>query len=187
MSCNCAEISQRGGRNKLKLLILSDTHGFLKNAQNVIDRIGDKIDEIIHLGDHDEDAADLSKEFPNKPFYIVKGNNDVGNTPYELLEKWNGQTVLLTHGHRQRVYWDLNGIYYLGAEKKANAVFFGHTHAPVNRWENGMLLFNPGSISMPRSTPFPTFGIVDISKDGDMRGTIMRYSSKESFRSIQVK
>ena len=66
----------------MKLLVISDTHGYLSNARNVIERIGDKINGVIHLGDHDEDAKELQEEFSDIPFYYIRGNNDYGmNTP----------------------------------------------------------------------------------------------------------
>ena len=43
----------------MKILVLSDTHSYLDNARNVLKRIGDKMDMVLHLGDHDADALEL--------------------------------------------------------------------------------------------------------------------------------
>ena len=45
----------------MKILVLSDTHSYLDNARNVLKRIGDKMDMVFHLGDHDADALELMK------------------------------------------------------------------------------------------------------------------------------
>jgi len=37
------------------------------------------------------------------------------------------------------------------------------------------MLFNPGSISMPRGSTPPTFGILTIEENGRMEGAIMEY------------
>ena len=55
----------------MKLLVLSDTHGYLSNARDVLNRIGKYMNGVIHLGDHAYDAADLQTEYPDLPFYIV--------------------------------------------------------------------------------------------------------------------
>lgn len=60
----------------MKLLIFSDSHGRLENARNVLRRLGGRMDMVCHLGDHDSDAEELQREFPDLPFHIVQGNND---------------------------------------------------------------------------------------------------------------
>lgn len=41
----------------------------------------------------------------------------------------------------------------------------GHTHIPVLEKEKGFLFFNPGSISIPKTTAGKTFGTIDVKKD----------------------
>lgn len=169
----------------MKLLVLSDTHRFLGNAKNIIEKIGSKIDVIIHLGDHDNDAETLSIQYPNIKFYWVRGNNDFGkDTPFEFLLKVKGKKLLLTHGHRQQVHWNYGAISYFAEEQEADMVLFGHTHVPLNDRGGRVMLFNPGSISLPRSTKNPTFGIVTINDNGLIEASIMEYSSKNEFKII---
>ena len=166
----------------MKFLVISDTHGYLKNARNVINRIGDRIDAVIHLGDHDEDAEFLAEEFDDIPFYYVQGNNDYSmNTPEVKVITVNNRRIILTHGHKQQVYWSYDKIAYWAEENGADAVFFGHTHRPANENDTTVYIFNPGSISSPRGTTYPTFGIFDINEDGKMEGTIMFYIDDNNF------
>ena len=59
----------------MKILVLSDTHSYLDNARNVLKRIGDKMDMVFHLGDHDADALELQKEFPGKYRFLPTNVN----------------------------------------------------------------------------------------------------------------
>lgn len=166
----------------MKILVLSDTHCYLENARNVLQRIGKKMDMVFHLGDHDADALELQKEFPNLPFHFVKGNNDYGiDTPSQKLIRAGGKALLLTHGHKQRVHWNPDTISYWAEEQGADAVLFGHTHMPL--WDAGgtVAMFNPGSISLPRGGGLPTFGILTI-ENGKMEGAIMEYWNEVQFK-----
>lgn len=167
----------------MKILVLSDTHGYMENARDVLEKIGDRMEAVFHLGDHDEDAEQLQMEFPYLNFYYVKGNNDYSaQTPSKLMVTLQGKRFLLTHGHKQRVYWGYDQISYWGEEQGADAVIFGHTHAPVNEEMGALLLFNPGSISLPRDSSIPTFGILHLSEEGVLRGSVMEYLSRNTLR-----
>lgn len=165
----------------MKILVLSDSHGYLENARNVIKKIGDKMSCVIHLGDHDEDAERLKFEFAHLPFYYIRGNNDFSDVPTEKMLIVNEKRILITHGHKQRVYFGYDNLIYWGESLDADMVLFGHTHSPVIDESGKVIIFNPGSISMPRATPKPTFGIIDISDEGIIRGSIMEYHGKDSF------
>ncbi|MGI6697547.1 MAG: YfcE family phosphodiesterase [Clostridia bacterium] len=58
----------------------------------------------------------------------------------------------------------LNTLYYKGQELGADIVLFGHTHSSQIVSVEGMVLLNPGSVSKPRNTKRPTYGIIEISK-----------------------
>ena len=166
----------------MKILVFSDTHGYLERAEKVLQRIGDRMDMVFHLGDHDEDARELQRAFPRLPFHVVRGNNDFFlDTPSKKLVRAEGKTLLLTHGHKQRVHWNPDTIGYWAEEQGADIVLFGHTHMPLWDDRGRVALFNPGSLSLPRGGGMPTFGILLI-ENGRMEGAIMEYWNEETFR-----
>ena len=102
----------------MKILVLSDTHAYLENARAVLARLQGKVDAVFHLGDHDDDAVALQQEFPKLSFHYVKGNNDYRvDTPSQKLVRLGGKNLLLTHGHKQRVYWNYDTISYWAEEQ----------------------------------------------------------------------
>ncbi|NLK21150.1 MAG: metallophosphoesterase [Epulopiscium sp.] len=157
----------------MKLLILSDSHGSLYYPRMVIQKLKDRIDVIIHLGDHEKDAIKLMKEFPSLLLHYVGGNCDFGSIHKEKIIPIANKKILMTHGHRQDVKWGYDRIGYYGEEKEVDIVLFGHTHMPLIENYGEMLLFNPGSISQPRGIIYPTFGIIEIEEEGKVEPAIM--------------
>ncbi len=50
---------------------------------------------------------------------------------------------------------------------------YGHTHMPEIEEENGVVIYNPGSISLPRQAGHqPTFMILDVDKNGELHAAI---------------
>lgn len=169
----------------MKILVFSDTHSYLDNARYVLRRIGEKMDMVFHLGDHDADALALQREFSYLPFHYVKGNNDyLMDTPSKKMVCVAGKNLLLTHGHKQRVHWNPNTIEYWAEEQGADVVLFGHTHRPF--WDDSgrVAMFNPGSISLPRGGTRATFGILTI-ENGRIEAAIMEYGDAEHFERLK--
>jgi putative phosphoesterase len=119
-------------------------------------------DVILHAGDVvTRHLLDHLRMFA--PVIAVLGNNDV-----ELRD------VL-----PERVEVDLSGVHVVlihetGAAKgrparvrrrfpDADVVVFGHSHAPLNEWHDGQLLFNPGSAVDRRREPVRSYGLLDLA------------------------
>ncbi|MBS4535348.1 metallophosphoesterase [Clostridium sp. D2Q-14] len=149
----------------MKIGIISDTHGNIDKSIEVLNSIED-IDLFIHLGDYTQDAEKIQKE-TNIYMINVKGNCDINedNVSEEEIIEIKGKKILITHGHDYRVKWGLNKLYYRGRELKVDIIIFGHIHQPVNIIEDGILIFNPGSISSPRSGSKKSYGIISIDDD----------------------
>jgi putative phosphoesterase len=148
----------------MKAVVLSDTHRILDNARNVLNIFKHDADIVIHLGDLVKDAKKLEREFPCYEFYYVSGNNDWrSSVSFEQKINMDGKNILITHGHRQGVSYGLLNLGLWAKKNKGDAVLFGHIHMPVIDEYNGVKIFSPGSISLPRSTDAPTFGILEIS------------------------
>lgn len=163
----------------MKILVLSDTHHYLENSEDLIRLYSGRINTVIHLGDTVNDAKRLKMKYGNIQLYNVAGNNDYDSTvPYESLITVGGKRLLLTHGHRQRVNYGLLSLGLWAEEKEADAVLFGHIHRPVREYFNNVLICNPGSISLPKSTDYPTFGILDIDFEKGIDFAVMAYMGK---------
>lgn len=163
----------------MKILVISDTHGFILNAEKLIAKYRDKIRTVIHLGDLCNDAALLKIKFPEIDLYSVRGNNDYETEiPFERMLRLNSKNVLITHGHRQRVGYSYMSIGFWAQERGADIVLFGHTHSPLCDLNGAVGLFNPGSLSLPRSTDKPTFGIMDIEDSGRIVCSVMEFDEQ---------
>ncbi|MCR5301403.1 MAG: metallophosphoesterase [Lachnospiraceae bacterium] len=133
----------------MKILVVSDTHGYNDRMYEVIAKEA-PFDMLIHCGDlHGEyerlrDRVDCS-------LHVVAGNNDYEADLPRIKDFSIGTyKAILTHGHRYRLYSDLSSLYYLAAENHADYAFFGHTHVPVIYEEGPVTLINPGSLTYPR-------------------------------------
>ena len=167
----------------MKIVVFSDSHGYLENMIDVIARMETQVNAIFHLGDCVKDAEELGKKFPDIPIYVVRGNNDFGvHTPSFKIVRVGKVCFLLTHGHKERVHTGLDYMGYWAEENGANMALFGHTHRGFNEYFGRIRLFNPGSISLPRDSGTPTFGILTV-EDGVVEGEIMEYFGRGNWHS----
>lgn len=170
----------------MKYLVFSDTHRYIKNAENVIRSFEKDIDGFIHLGDVCDDAEQLHTLFPKLKYYSVSGNNDYGEkAPNMRLAFAGGKKIVLTHGHKQRVSYGLIYLDYFARQEEADAVLFGHTHIPCLEYSGNMPMFNPGSISLPRSTYEPTFGMMTV-EDGNISFDAYIYKGVGDYEKIKI-
>ncbi len=145
----------------MKITVISDTHGDFETLYRIVETNLDA-DQFIHLGDGENEFRDVQSAFYDKPFIFIKGNNDWENYPQNLVTELGGKKFYLCHGHR---FERSRMKEFLAATAVANgcdAALFGHTHYPYCDYENGVLLFNPGSASLPRGGNAPTYGIITI-------------------------
>ncbi len=129
----------------LKAAVFSDTHG---NTAPMLEAArGSGADVFIHLGDHDRDAVELRRAFPEVPLYSVCGNCDLNPlAPERLLVQLGPVKAFLTHGHlygvsRAQADW----LVYAAQEQGAQIAMFGHTHRAVWDTLGGVTLINPGT------------------------------------------
>ena len=141
----------------MKYLIASDIHGneaFINYLYQLVDI--EKPDKIILLGDlvSLSDGSSRMIDFLNiyKDILVaIRGNMDYPITDGLLnfyQEVINGKTFIFTHGHL--VYPD---------SFPCDVYVQGHTH--VNKIEEGKpILFNPGSLSLPRGESVNSYGLI---------------------------
>ena len=151
----------------VKYLVISDTHNFISNAVELIEKL--KPDYCIHLGDMIQDCEELEYIFPRQKFIFVKGNNDWAKNsmyPDDRFFELEGKKFFLCHGHKFHVK---SGTDYLKSHAKslgADIVLFGHTHVRHLECDGDMFIMNPGSIS--------GYGIINI-ENGRVTTQIKKY------------
>ena len=160
----------------MNILILSDTHGHADRVEALLDRPSVRPDAILFAGDGMRDLSYLSLHCP---LFAVCGNNDpmafstAGDTARtELTLDLDGHRLFLTHGHRLGVKSGIQRLLMHAVARGADVVIYGHTHCPHEEYvpagtrvgdavlENGIWLFNPGSLG-DRNASFGTLTIHD--------------------------
>ncbi len=161
----------------MKIVFLSDIHGSrasLARALNAISR--ESYDYVALLGDAlyhgprnalPEDynpaaTAEMLNALSDKAI-AVRGNCDsevdqmlisypmMGDYALVLADK---RRIFLCHGH---IHTPGN----LPVLSDGDIFAFGHTHVPVAERKDGLFLFNPGSVSIPKAGNPPSYGIYD--------------------------
>lgn len=158
----------------MKALIVSDTHGDERNLYRVLKEIG-PIDMLIHAGDAQGREDDIYAA-AGCPVKIVLGNNDFcSELEYTEEFSFGCHKVLLTHGHKERVYFGTERLFYKALEVGADIVIYGHTHIPTVEYEHefGVYAVNPGSLTLPRQEGRrPSYIIMETDKNGDVKFTV---------------
>lgn len=177
-----------------KIGVISDTH-----VPDISPKISDEFlatlkaeqfDLILHAGDISVQSV-ISLLETIAPVKVVRGNRDfLLYKKVPLVQQFEvfGVKFALMHGHINfMVYWldkfqhIINGynreryIHRLPKEAPdAKVIVFGHTHHAENFWQDGILYFNPGSITYgDPATRRRTWGIIEVYEDGRVSGTII--------------
>jgi putative phosphoesterase len=162
----------------MKILFISDIHGMpgtLKKALEHADKL--QADQLVILGDilyhgprngvpdlyNPPKVVELLNARKNQ-ILAVRGNCDAEvdqmllNFPImaDYSELFDGEhRFFLTHGH----LWNEE---HLPDLPPGAILAHGHTHIAVKKTlDNGITIFNPGSISLPKNTVVRTFGFYD--------------------------
>ncbi|WP_046173997.1 metallophosphoesterase [Domibacillus indicus] len=146
----------------MKLLIVSDNHGWDSVLADLKRRYQGKVNAMIHCGD-----SEMTAEDPAIAGYtVVRGNCDSEDRfPNDLLESIEECRVFVTHGHRYNIKMTLTNLAMKAKETGADFVFFGHSHTAGAEMDNdGVLYLNPGSIALPRGRREKTYAIVNVEK-----------------------
>ncbi|MBG0764166.1 MAG: metallophosphoesterase [Tissierellales bacterium] len=145
----------------MRIAVISDTH---RITNSIIEELKDKsYDLIIHLGDFIKDAEKI-EEILEVEIIKIKGNCDFRefDGDEEIIRVFKNKKFLITHGHRYRVKYNLDNLFYRAKELEVDGVLFGHTHNSFNENIEGVIFFNPGSPSNPRGSYDKTYGIIEI-------------------------
>ncbi|MFQ6819857.1 MAG: metallophosphoesterase family protein [Blautia sp.] len=156
----------------MKILVVSDTHGRDSGLERAVE-LERPFDMLIHCGDV-EGREDYIEVLAECPCCIVSGNNDFfSDLPREEEITIAGTRILVTHGHYYGVSMDLSGIVDEARSRNLQGVFFGHTHRPLLKIKDGILLLNPGSLAYPRQPGRkPSYAVLTADDRKGIRGEI---------------
>ena len=131
----------------MKVLLVSDTHGYDGNLEMVLDL--EKPNFLCHMGDV-EGSEDHIREIAKCPLAMVSGNNDFWtDLKKEVVFELEGFRIFMTHGHVYSPYHSTDRLKVAGCKQNADIILFGHTHMPYLE-EEAIIVANPGSLSLPR-------------------------------------
>ncbi len=179
----------------MKLMIASDLHGCAPACEALLNAFAASgAERLILLGDllyhgprndlpegYDPKAViAMPSEYADKLF-CVRGNCDTEVDqmvlPFPILAETallfvDGRTWFAAHGHRPGANPTAADLPKLPA---GSVVLSGHTHVPVLETnENGILLLNPGSVSIPKGGFAPSYATYEdgcfsvVSLDGEI-------------------
>lgn len=144
----------------MKLLILSDSHGFGRAVLRAVDDHPDAA-AVFFLGDGVRDAEELQQLRAQLPVYAVRGNCDFASyAPSQGLVPMGGHLIFYTHGHLYGVKTGLGALARQALDAGADIALFGHTHRPCCQAAGGVHLFNPGALSGTS----PMYGVVTLGQ-----------------------
>lgn len=163
----------------MKVLVVSDTHGSLYYWKK-IEKILSNVDEFFHLGDilyhgprnplpKGYDPKNLSEELKKYKINYIRGNCDadvdlkvlgIQEMPKQMLEFFGNYSIFMVHG--EIVEEDNVNLIELAKSHDAKIILYGHTHIPKIEDKDGIILANPGSLSLPKENNMPTYMILDF-------------------------
>lgn len=150
----------------MKIIVLSDTH-IPKRAKSLPKRLLDELKDanlIIHAGDWQ--TIDVYNQLTTfAKVEGVYGNIDNENIkemfPEKQIVEVCGFKIGITHGHGTGKTTEKRAIQKFEGEM-VNCIIFGHSHIPSKKYNNDILLFNPGSPTDKRRQEKYSFGVITI-------------------------
>ena len=155
----------------MKYMFVSDIHGNIDVLENIIKIFEEeKADKLIILGDtsasnleDNEIIANMLNNMSDK-LEVIEGNCDnnmlldrLNFEAFDIDNLYLGENIItITHGNGYNMY---NLPPFCG-----NIFIQGHTHVPVLKEQNGVIIANPGSITHPRGADLRCYIIVDETK-----------------------
>lgn len=152
---------------KAEIIAASDTHGnngYLEELEKCYPRA----DLYVHCGD----LEDYASRYPD--WIFVRGNNDWDtNMPLERIVTIAGVRIYLCHSHMFSYYNREQQLAAVAKENDCKMVIFGHTHIPMVKKVDGIILINPGSMTFPRDGKPPCYAKIIIEDDGKIRASLI--------------
>ncbi|RFU60873.1 metallophosphoesterase family protein [Peribacillus glennii] len=165
----------------MKIIVIADTH-MPKRGMNLPEKLIEGLRDaelIIHAGDWQK--LEVYEQLVHyAPVEGVFGNVDGEEIKQRFSEKRlleiKGKRIGIVHGHGQKGTTEKRAITAF-ADESVDMIIFGHSHIPVKKEINGVLLFNPGSPTDKRRQPKFSYGVISV--DGDLQAEHVFFDSKE--------
>lgn len=158
----------------LRIGVVSDSHRRFAYVPDMREKCG-RLDWLLHAGDHLSDAPRIAADLGVDPSRVraVAGNCDFPETePDELLLELEQVRILMVHGHRYGVKSGPQRVLYRAQEAGARVAIFGHSHVSFLEEVGGVLLLNPGSLSLPRRPgDLPSCAVLELA-GGEVRARL---------------
>lgn len=146
----------------MRILVMSDSHGRAGNVCEAIEK-HPEADAVVFLGDGERDFETAEFLLDGKRVVKVAGNCDFySDLPFCQIVTLGGKRIYCTHGHVESVKFGIGNLISRARAEKADIVLYGHTHEGVSAFEDGLHIFNPGSLRDGK------YGVVDIVSGGVM-------------------
>ncbi len=152
----------------MKIGIISDTHvkKDIQSFANLLDTCFKEVDLIIHAGDYiNADVIKLLKDYTN--FIGVWGNVDESEVKGLVNEKEiisiKDYRIGVFHGHGTSSS-TLDRAYEKFKEDEVDIIVFGHSHQPLVKTKNGILIINPGSLTSRRRERWFSYIILELNE-----------------------
>ena len=154
----------------MRIGVISDTHIPVKTnrlPQEALDGLKG-VDMIIHAGDLVELSVleSLKKICPK--IVAVAGNMDNSQVHQKLPGKQIVETgkfkigVMHGNGAPNRLIEMMKNEF---KKDKVDIIIFGHSHTPENKKIDGILFFNPGSLTDKDFAPYNSYGILELNDE----------------------
>jgi putative phosphoesterase len=146
----------------MRIVVVSDTHRDFRALYELVQRQKECTDLFLHLGDGEREVEDLLQLMPELPLRYVQGNCDLcSQAPDRDLVPAGEVKLFMTHGHLHHVKHSLAELIWEARALHAAVALYGHTHCPDYRYEDGLHILNPGSLSQPRGSS-RSYGVIEI-------------------------
>jgi uncharacterized protein len=167
----------------VNVVVISDTH--VNRLHELPSRLVDKMrkaDKVIHLGDYS--SPELLNDLRSLGnFQGVIGNHDslIARSELKVTDviEIGGKRLGLIHG----LFIPLartKRIRALFRRCKVDIVLFGHNHLAINEIHNGVLVFNPGTVTNQFPSTYGSFGVLTLESDGKITAEIIRLENQKT-------
>ncbi len=146
----------------MRILVLSDSHNDYLSLKKAIET-HPSAEVVVFLGDGERDIERIDDLLKLKHVIKVKGNCDIASMLDEnVTQTICGKKFFITHGYVENVKFGDDVLVYKGQSLNADIILYGHTHVPVNKYIDGVYVFNPGSVREGN------YGFIDITDKGEV-------------------